>query len=72
MWVHGSKSVKKDSVKKHVKSEVHTKALDFELKTELNPVVYNERVIKNTLTPKNFGGTNFGFFSVRILIRPKF
>ena len=48
VWVHGSKSVKKDSVKKHLKSEVHTKALDLELKTELNPVVYNERVIKNT------------------------
>ena len=47
-WIEGTKSVKKDTLQKHLKSELHLKALDLQNKTELAPSKYNEHVLVNT------------------------
>ena len=48
VWVEGSKSVKKDSLKKHLTSEVHLKAIDLNTRAQLGATGYNQHVLQNT------------------------
>ena len=41
-WVEGSKSLKKDSLKKHLASEVHLKAIDLNTRGQLGGTGYNQ------------------------------
>ena len=47
-WVEGTKYVKKDSLKKHLASDVHVKAIDLKKRAELGASDYNNHVLQNT------------------------
>ena len=47
-WVEGSKYIKKDSLKKHVASDVHVKAVDLKKIAELGASDCNKHVLQNT------------------------
>ena len=46
--VEGTKSVKKDLLKKHLSSNVHLKAMDLNKKSQLGTTNYNKHVLQNT------------------------
>ena len=48
IWIDGSKSVKKDSIQKHLNGEAHKKANELEEKRQLGAVGFNEKVVKDT------------------------
>ena len=48
IWINGSKSVKKDSIQKHLNGEAHKKANELEEKRQLGVVGFSEKVVKNT------------------------
>ena len=47
-WVDHTKSVKKDSLKKHLSSDVHLKAIDLNTKAQLGAKSYNQHVLQST------------------------
>ena len=49
IWVTGSTSVKRDSVKKHLYGEAHLMAADLNMKKKLGTSAYNEKIVKTTL-----------------------
>ena len=48
MWVTGSTSVKKDSVKKHVNGEAHLMAVDLDMKESLGASRFNEKIVESS------------------------
>ena len=48
IWIDGSKSVKKDSIQKHLNKEAHKKANELEQKRQLGAVGFKEKVVKDT------------------------
>ena len=49
IWIDGSKSVKKDSIQKHLNREAHKKANELEQKRQLGAMGFKEKVVKDTL-----------------------
>ena len=58
IWINGLKSVKKDSIQKHLNGEAHKKANKLEQKRQLGPMGFKEKVMKDT--PKGRGLTKMG------------
>ena len=58
IWIDGSKSVKKDSIQKHLNGEAHKKANKLEQKRQLGAVEFKEKVVKDT--PIGRGLTKMG------------
>ena len=48
IWVTGSTSVKKDSVKKHVNGEAHLMAVDLHMKESLGASKFNEKIVESS------------------------
>lgn len=48
IWVTGSTSVKKDSVKKHVNGEAHLMAVDLDMKESLGASRFNEKIVESS------------------------
>ena len=48
IWIDGSKSVKKDSIQKHLNREAHKKANELEQKRQLGAVRFKEKVVRDT------------------------
>ena len=48
IWIDGLKSVKKDSIQKHLNGEAHKKANELEQKRQLGAVGFREKVVKDT------------------------
>ena len=48
MWIDGTESIKKHSLKKHIKGEPHKRASDLELKGSLGPSSYQEEIDATT------------------------
>lgn len=47
-WTDGTESVKKDSLEKHLKGDLHRKACDLELKASLGASSYQENILSSS------------------------
>ena len=48
IWIDGSKSVKKDSIQKHLNREAHKKTNELGQKRQLGAMGFKEKVVKDT------------------------
>ena len=58
IWIDGSKSVKKDSIQKHLNWKAHKKFNELEQKRQVGAVGFKEKVVKDT--PIGRGLTKMG------------